>query len=69
MHLRANCCFQIYGTHSYLRSVDNFTLQSRYDLDLASPLRIRIDLDPHSRVASPTMASMSPSHNSQDPLI
>ena len=54
LHLRTICCFQIYSTSSYLRSVENFR-QIQIDLDLASPLTIRIDLDPRSRVASPTV--------------
>ena len=46
VHLRANCCFQIQSTRSHLCSVQIVFLKSRYDLDLAKPLRIRIDLDP-----------------------
>ena len=57
VHLRANCCFQIYSTSSYLRSVENFT-QIQIDLALAWALRIRIDPDPCSRVASPTLNVM-----------
>ena len=52
MHLHANCCFQICSISSYLCSVEYFT-QIQIDLDLASPPRIRIDLDLRSRGASP----------------
>ena len=55
VHWHANCCFQIYSTSSYLRSVENFT-QIQIDLDLASPLTILFDMDPRSRVASPNVA-------------
>ena len=52
MHLCTICCFQIYSTRSYLWSVKkNSTIQIQSEL--VSPFRTRIDLDPHSRVASP----------------
>ena len=42
-------------THAAIYEVQKILSKSRYDLDLVSPLRIRIDLDSHSRVASPNM--------------